>query len=262
MKFPLWRSFKSNGQDVDNRDEDIRVVYDGEELKRNVEKSLTGLRLQIARLDNIYRSMENRSASYFEKCIDCLASKDEGHARIYADEIAEIRKLAKMVLHSQLVLEQVKLRLETIVELGDVVGMLMPISGVLDEVREEISGILPEASQHLAELSVNIENLIIASGGQFIQGTAPQVKLDPEAQKIIEHAASIASERVRKSFPELPELSEADTLVLEYVRKNHDGFDFEKCQIELRMAPEKLREILLALQKKGLIEIGELEAES
>lgn len=259
MKFPLWHWGKSIGQDFDDRVEDVRVVYDGEELKRNVEKSLTGLRLQIARLDSIYRSMENRSASYFEKCIDCLASKDEGHARIYADEIAEIRKLAKMVLHSQLVLEQVKIRLETIVELGDVVGMLTPISGVLEEVRGEISGILPEASQHLAELSVNIENLIMASGGQFLQGTSPQLKLDPEAQKIIEDAASIASERVRKSFPEPPQLSEADQIVLEYVRKNHDNFDIEKCQSELKMAPDKLKETLLALQKKGLIEVGELE---
>jgi len=50
---------------------------------------------------------------------------------MYANEIAEIRKIAKVTLRSELALEQVVLRLETIQEFGDVAAMMGPVAGVV-----------------------------------------------------------------------------------------------------------------------------------
>ena len=46
-------------------------------------------------------------------------------AKIYAGEIVEIKKLAEMVGKSQQLL-QVKIRLETIIEITEVIGLMPP----------------------------------------------------------------------------------------------------------------------------------------
>jgi division protein CdvB (Snf7/Vps24/ESCRT-III family) len=48
-----------------------------------------------------------------------LQKHDTEHANVYANELAEVRKMIKTVTSSKLALEQIVLRLNTITELGD-----------------------------------------------------------------------------------------------------------------------------------------------
>ncbi|MCL7393028.1 MAG: hypothetical protein LZ162_05300, partial [Thaumarchaeota archaeon] len=76
--------------------------------------------------------MLSRSKEYFERCIDALVARDNERAKMYAVEIAEIKRLADIVVRCCLVLEQIKVRLETILELGEVMGLIVPLTSIIE----------------------------------------------------------------------------------------------------------------------------------
>ena len=190
-----------------------------ERLKLKLEHSLNQLSAQIIKLRSKYDEMVARSKEYFEEVVQALMNGDEGRASIYAEEIAEIRKLAGMVVKTQLVLEQVKLRLETILEISDVLGLLIPLISLVAEVEDEVRGVAPEAAESLQELASCIEDFtsISGTGEEAIQ--VPR-ELDEEALKILEEAQKKAAERVKEAFPDVPKLSEEERLVYSYISAN------------------------------------------
>lgn len=228
-----------------------------EELRRRLEESLSALNSQIAKLRAKYGDMVARSKQYFERVIDALVNKDEGRAAIYAEEIAEIRRLASMVLKTQLVLEQVKLRLETILEISEVIGLVVPLVSLLAEVEDEVAGVVPEAADSLRELAACIEDFTSTA----TQGELEPVgvgELDEEAVKILREAQERAAEKVKETFPDVPELTEKEKLVYSYISKNEEEIDIHKCSEELGISVNEVKEALETLEKKGMIElIGE-----
>mgnify|MGYP003302988391 CR=1 FL=1 len=72
---------------------------------------------------------------------------------MYANELAEVRKMNKMVTQSKLALEQIALRLNTVSELGDVVVTLTPAMGVIKNIQSGVMNILPEAEHEISEIN-------------------------------------------------------------------------------------------------------------
>jgi division protein CdvB (Snf7/Vps24/ESCRT-III family) len=122
---------------------------------------------------------------------------------VYANECAEVRRMARTTMQYELALEQVVLRLETVQQFGDVVDTLAPILGVMRVVRNQIRGILPSISYELSTVIENLDNVMIEVG------EAPSSSLDVNApsemaHRILTEAGTIAEERMRERFPELP----------------------------------------------------------
>ncbi len=229
-----------------------------EELKRRLEASLSALNAQIEKLRYKYAEMVSRSREYFERVIDALVNKDEGRAAIYAEEIAEVRRLASMVMKTQLVLEQVKLRLETILEISEVIGLVVPLLSLLTEVEDEVAGVVPEAAQSLHELAECIEEFT-SSSTQGELSPITMSELDEEAVKILREAQEKAAEKVKSSFPDVPQLTEKERKVYSYVSKK-DEIDVYECSKELGIDVEEVKEILEELERKGVIELVGREA--
>jgi division protein CdvB (Snf7/Vps24/ESCRT-III family) len=139
----------------------------------------------------------------FEKVVEAQMSKDNLRASMYANEIAEIRKITKQLLTTQIALEQVQLRLETVTELGDVYTSLIPVVGVIRELRSAMQGIMPELSVELAELEEGLQEVVIEAG-DFTGSGVEFTTTSPEAKKILEEAAAVAEERMKEKFPSLP----------------------------------------------------------
>jgi len=79
----------------------------------------------------------------FQRTVGAELSKDSSHARLYANECAEIRKMAHIVLSSRTCLERVILRLQTIEEFGDIMTQIAPVIGIVRETRGRIAGVIP-----------------------------------------------------------------------------------------------------------------------
>jgi len=224
-----------------------------EEVRRNLEQSLSKLNAQILRLESKYRELVSRSKEYFEQVVDAMESGDEERASIYAEEIAELRKLAKMVRRSQLMLEQVKLRLETIIEVSELIGLVVPLLSLITEVEDEVAGVAPDAAKNLHELACYIEDFTSSNMANTMEIGSQEVSED--AKKILEEARKLAAEKVKESFPDVPQLSEIEQMVYSYLSKAGSEINLKKCAKELGIDVKQVKEILMKLEEKGLIEL-------
>ena len=225
-----------------------------EEIKLRLEQSLNQLNAQIMKLKSKYQEMMNKSKEYFEQVVEAMMSGDEDRASIYAEEIAEIRKLANMIMKTQLLLEQVKLRLETIIEVSELIGLVVPLLSLIAEVEDEVSGVAPEAASNLHELASYIQNF--AETTSMINPAQPlQEELSEDVKKVLEEARKAAAEKIKESFPDVPKLSEEEKLVFSYISKSGSEIDLRKCATELGIDARQVKQILEKLEEKGLIEL-------
>ncbi|MEM2530805.1 MAG: hypothetical protein QXL32_06830, partial [Candidatus Bathyarchaeia archaeon] len=85
-------------------------------MKEKIALSIHRLKIQSNRLESSAIRLMQRDKEFFAKVVQAQMQKDFARATMYANECAEIRKMAKVVLSSQLALERVLVRLETIQE--------------------------------------------------------------------------------------------------------------------------------------------------
>ncbi len=161
------------------------------------------LRTTINRLDVYISKLQERDRTLFERVVEAQMNKDTARATMYANEIAEIRKITKQMLMTQIALEQVQLRLETVMEIGDVVTGLIPVLGVIRELKNVIKGVMPEMSLELSELEEDLQEVVLEAG-EFTGAGLEPVASSPEARKILEEAQIIAEQRMKERFPSLP----------------------------------------------------------
>ena len=194
---------KEDFQKIWAGNEKEKIPKSKEPLKYRLIQAQYKVRSMISRLDSYIARMQERDKTLFERVVEAQMSKDQARAAMYANEVAEIRKITKQLITTQVALEQVSLRLETVGELGDVYVNLLPVMGVIGELKSVLKGIMPELSIELGELGDNLQEVIIAAG-EFSGVGAVGVASSPEARKILEEAATVAEQRMKEQFPELP----------------------------------------------------------
>jgi len=172
-------------------------------LKPQLDFAVRKLDLQINKLDQANERFTQKDRTLFAKLVDAYGHHDMAHANIYATELAELRKMTKLIMNARLALDQVSLRIKTVSELGDVVAMLGPCIGVLRSVSVGLGGVLPEAQNELGDIG----NML--SGLMFEAGTSSGMSLNfnsvnEDASKILAEAATVAEQRVSANFPDLP----------------------------------------------------------
>jgi len=179
------------------------VVQPAPPLKPRLDFAARQLDIQINKLDQANERFTQKDKALFAKLVAAYTEHDQAHANIYATELAEIRKMSRIIMNARLALDQISLRIKTISELGDVCAMLGPCIGVLRSVRNGLGGVLPEAEGELNDIG----NML--SGLMFEAGTTSGMSLNfdnvnEDAAKILSEAATIAEQRVSANFPDLP----------------------------------------------------------
>ncbi len=172
-------------------------------LKPRLDFAIRRIELQIQRLDNASERFTERDKTIFVRIVEAYSKHDMPRANVFANELAEVRKMEKMIMHARLALEQIALRLKTVSELGDVVSTLAPAVGVLRTVKTGMSSIFPEAERELGQIG-NLLNGIIIDAGQSTGLTINFETANDDAQKILTEAASVAEQRIKEKFPDLP----------------------------------------------------------
>ncbi|MFQ5761621.1 MAG: Snf7 family protein [Candidatus Bathyarchaeia archaeon] len=176
-------------------------------LKERIVHAVYRLETQLTKLQQTSARLQQRDKEMFERCVGARLDHDEGHAVIYANECVEIRKMAKVILASELALERVILRLKTIEEVGDVLVQMAPVVGVVRETKGKLSGIIPEVSNELEDINSILSDALLETG----EATAPHTTLEAateEARNVLEEAAAKAEEKIGERFPDLPEWKE------------------------------------------------------
>lgn len=178
-------------------------VHHQEPLKERISQCMYRLKVQQNRLEGANLKTQQHDKSLFDKCVQAQMSKDTARSTMYANEIAEIRKMAKITMRSELAIEQVVLRLETIQEFGDVAATMGPIAGVVSAIKNQVQGVIPQVGYELGEISEALNGVVIEVGEATGQSYDFETS-GSEAQKILTEANTIAETRMREKFPELP----------------------------------------------------------
>lgn len=172
-------------------------------LKPRLDAAIRSIQLQTQKLEIANQRFQERDRMMFSKVVDAYSKHDIDHAKIFANELAEIRKMAKMLMQAKMALEQIVMRLNTVTELGDIVVTLAPAMGVIRSVRTGISSLLPEAERELGDISTTLSSILIDAG----QGAGLSLNFESaneDAMKILNEAATVAEQKVKEKFPELP----------------------------------------------------------
>lgn len=237
-------------------------------LKDRIASVLSKLKIQVEKLDQISARLQERDKEIFDKCVKAEVSKDEAHAAIYADECAEIRKMAKVVLHSQLALERVILRLETIEELGDVLTTIGPVAGIVKGIKSQLTGIIPEVAYELGEINDTLDSTIAEAGDANARSESIKAS-DEEAQRVLGEANAIAEQRMKERFPELPSTlatpqanlyAAIEDRVYDYIVSHGREISLSECASALGVPAEVVRDAVESLSQKGKIAIESTEA--
>jgi len=172
-------------------------------LKPRLDFAVRRIELQVQKLDQATERFGKRDRTIFARIVDAYSKHDTARANVFANELAEIRKMEKLIINARLALEQIVLRLRTVSELGNVVSTLGPAVGVLRSVKTGLSRVFPEAESEIGEIGNLLSGIMVEAG----QGSGMTLNFDSvneDAAKILSEAATVAEQRVKEKFPELP----------------------------------------------------------
>jgi len=245
-------------------------------LKERITHASFRLHAQLDKLEHTYTRLHQRDNDLFQRCVGAQVSNDPGHAKIYANECAEIRRIAKVVLGSQLALERVILRLETVEEFTDVMVELAPLMCIVKETKSKIAGIVPQVANELDEVNEMLGDLSYEAGDVSTPSFGIEAN-DEDARKVLEETGLIADQKVRDHFPDLssienppiqkpqalPELAtsipdmESDTeeKVYDYAKKHNGELSITSCATDLGKSPQQVKVALQKLMESGKVAI-------
>jgi division protein CdvB (Snf7/Vps24/ESCRT-III family) len=241
-------------------------------LKERITEASYRLQAQLDRLEQMYTKLQQRDRDLFQRCVGAQVSKDTDRARIYANESAEIRKIAKVVLGSQLALERVILRLETVRDFGDMMVQLSPVMSIVKDTKAKIAGIVPQVATELEEVNDTLADLANEATTETTITNMPIEATDDDAKKVLEETSLVAEQRLRDHFPDLPNLETSGSVpvlemgsgngdpdfenkVFEYARQHNGKFSVHVCAKDLGASADLVQSALEKLRESGKIVI-------
>jgi division protein CdvB (Snf7/Vps24/ESCRT-III family) len=181
-------------------------------MKQRISECLFKLKMQQRKLERTSYHMQERDQALYGKCVLAVQGKNTELASIYANECAELRKMAKVILHSELALEQVTLRLEAVSEFGQLAATMMPVAGVVRTLKTQLEGVMPEVSLELSSVNETLEELSMEVG-ETSENTFDISSSSAESQKILQEANLVAEQKMKDRFPELPPIATSEARV-------------------------------------------------
>jgi division protein CdvB (Snf7/Vps24/ESCRT-III family) len=171
-------------------------------LKQQINTVIQRIEGQKNKLNNASKRFEQRDSTLFKRITRALTERDEMRANVLASELAEIRKVEKMLMHAGLALESVSIRLNTVSELGEVITVLAPAAGVLNNIRGSMSGIFPEAGKEMENIGTLLTD-IVSTTNQDIERPVDIKSASLEATKILKDAELAANKKLQEKLPEV-----------------------------------------------------------
>ncbi len=172
-------------------------------LKNRLTFAQKKLQLQITRLDETHKKLQQNHDRVFQKIVYAQKTGNESRAKAYALEVKEIRKVRNVVGEAKLAMEQIQLRLNTVSELGDVVVTLSPCMSLIKGLAPSISGFLPEMNTTMNDLSSLFDGMI--SDSSLKTDSVFETNQDsPDAKAILDEAHAVIEGETKSSIPEPP----------------------------------------------------------
>jgi division protein CdvB (Snf7/Vps24/ESCRT-III family) len=176
----------------------LRFIGLGKEdpVKPKIASTIKEIELHRRELENLRVKLDQRRKGLFETTVKAMLAKDRSKASVYANEWAELRKVGKVVYASELALTQVILRLESIVDVGDVMSHMSMAFKVLRKVNKTVQGLVPSLDQASDEINNALTETMTEMGH-----VSPSITLNIQTEsgeELVEQARLLAEERAEE----------------------------------------------------------------
>jgi division protein CdvB (Snf7/Vps24/ESCRT-III family) len=172
-------------------------------LKPRIEQAVNKLQGQISKMDSMLGKLRERDAQLFKRIVAAMQHHDAQTSRVLSNELAEIRKVSKMLGNARMALEQVQLRLATIHDLGDAMVAIAPAMSTMKGLKSSLGRFMPEADSELNAMTQTLNGLMMDSlaGGDF---NVDSDVSNEETERILQEASAVAEQQIGDRFPSVP----------------------------------------------------------
>ena len=172
-------------------------------LKPRIQTAVNKLQVQTSKMDVMLTKLHQRDQQLFDRIVTATQSHDTPTSRVLSSELAEVRKVSRVLGNARNSLEQVQLRLTTIHDLGDAMIAIGPAMSTMKELKPTMSKFMPEADSELNSMTDTLNGLMVdsLSGDSFeMQDSA----MNEETNAILQEASAVAEQQTDERFPSIP----------------------------------------------------------
>ncbi|MFZ8908531.1 MAG: Snf7 family protein [Nitrosopumilaceae archaeon] len=179
-------------------------------LKPRVQTAIKKLSLQISKLDNMLTKLQERDGKLFQRIVEATQKHDTQTSKILSNELAEVRKVTKILSNARIALERIELRLTTTNDIGDTVMTIMPTMGLMKNLKSSLGKIMPGAEQEIGQMADMLGGFMTESfAGDGAFGIDESTNM--ESDKILQEAAAVAENSAGDMFPSVPASTSSTT---------------------------------------------------
>lgn len=179
-------------------------------LKPRVQNAVNKLQVQTSKMDGMLTKCRERDQQLFQRIVTAMQQHDTSTSKVLSNELAEIRKVTRMLGNARMSLEQVQLRLTTIHDLGDAMVAIGPAMSTMKGLKSSLGRFMPEADAELSTMTQTLNGLMVDSlaGDSFNLETEAS---SDETEKILQEATAVAEQQIGEKFPSVPTQSESSS---------------------------------------------------
>jgi division protein CdvB (Snf7/Vps24/ESCRT-III family) len=176
-------------------------------LKPRIQNAVNKIQVQTTKMDSMLTKLDQRDQLLFKRVVTAVQQHDTSASKVLSNELAEIRKVKKMLGGARMSLEQVQLRLATIHDLGDAMVAIGPAMNTMKSLQSSLGKFMPEADSEMNAMAQTLNGLMVDS----ISNDSFNMESDAsneETDRILQEASAVAEQQIGDKFPSVPTLSE------------------------------------------------------
>jgi len=179
-------------------------------LKPRIQTAVNKLQVQTSKMDAMLTNLHQRDQQLFDRIVTAMQNHDTQASRVLSSELAEVRKVSRVLGNTRNSIEQVQLRLTTIHDLGDAMVAIGPAMSTMKSLKPTMSKFMPEADSELNSMTETLNGLMVdsLSGDSFeVQDSA----MNEETNAILQEAEAVAEQQTDEQFPSIPTTTPSTT---------------------------------------------------
>jgi len=148
--------------------------------------------------------LKSRYDHLVKATISASIGKEKDRALIYANEATQVKEMTTKLVVVEKVLEQVKLRLETLEDVSNLSHHLIEVSNLLVVAKDYVKDLVPNLAYNIDSL-INESRRVIASTTDYAKLKPEEIiEHTPEAKKLLQEIERAAEETIKSQLPEIP----------------------------------------------------------
>jgi len=173
-------------------------------LKPRIEFAKNKIQTQNHKLNNILENLRGKEKTLFNQVVLNLQKHDAQQVKMMSNELAQIKRTTKMISQVKMSVEQIQLRLESTIDIGDVMTSIGPAVGALTRVRSGMSGVMSEVDTELVEVDRAFSDIIMNVGSIDNNASFTFDAGGEDVDRILVEASAVAEQRMNENFPDVP----------------------------------------------------------